>query len=168
MFIQIVRHTPLWVFTLLLALLVLGYKASRMRTTLRGRVAILPVAMILLSVHGVVSAFGYHLAAIVTWFGGLGLAILLNQQLLRLPRGAAYSAGTQSFTLLGSWIPLTLMLTVFFTNYAVAVALALHPALTGATPFVTGMCLIYGLLSGMFFANALTLWRLMQSSRSSA
>jgi Family of unknown function (DUF6622) len=164
MLTQIVRHTPLWVFILFFVLLGLGYAASRTRTVSRRRVAILPAALILFSAYGVVSGFGYRPAGIVAWFAGIGLASLLNHEIFRLPRGAGYSEATRSFALPGSWIPLTLMLTIFFAKYAVAVALALEPALIGTTGFVTGMCLLYGLLSGMFFASALTLWRLMRET----
>lgn len=162
MIAQIVSHTPPWVFVLFVVLLTLGYLASRPRTLSRNRVAILPVAMILLSAYGVVSAFGYRAAGIIAWVAGMGLAVLLNRA-LQLPRGASYSAATRTFALTGSWIPLTLMLAIFFTKYAVAVLLSFHPALLNLAAFVISVSLVYGVLSGMFFASTLTLWRLIGS-----
>lgn len=167
MITQIVSHTPPWVFVLLVVLLALGYLASRPRTLSRNRAAILPIAMILLSAYGVVSAFGYHAAGIVAWVAGMGLAVLLNRA-LQLPRGASYSAATRSFALPGSWIPLALMLAIFFAKYSVAVLLSLNPALLARVAFVTGVSLAYGVLSGIFFASALTLWRLTRSRHSFA
>lgn len=167
MMIQIIKHTPPWVFVLFFVLLALGYFSSRTRTLSRGRVAILPGAMILLSASGVISVFGYRIAGIVAWTAGVLLAVMLNN-VLRLPRGASYSAATRSFLLPGSWAPLTLMMIIFFTKYAVAVTLALNPDLNGAISFIAGVSLLYGLLSGMFFSSALTLWRLMRSARLSA
>ena len=162
MITQIVSHTPPWVFVLLVVLLALGYLASRPRTLSRNRVAILPVAMILLSAYGVVSAFGYRATGIIAWIAGMGLADLLNRA-LQLPRGASYSAAKRTFALPGSWIPLALMLAIFFTKYAVAVLISFHPALLNLAVFVTGVSLVYGILSGMFFANTLMLWRLIDS-----
>ena len=160
MIMQIISHTPIWVFVLFFVLLTLGYLASRPRTLSRGRVAILPVAMMLLSAYGVVSAFGYRAMGILAWVAGMALAVLLNR-ILRLPRGANYFATTRSFALPGSWIPLALMLVIFFTKYAVAVLRLIHPALLDHVSFVAGISLAYGVLSGIFFASALTLWRLM-------
>jgi len=160
MIMQIISHTPIWVFLLFFVLLTLGYLASRPRTLSRGRVAILPVAMMLLSAYGVVSAFGYRATGIAAWVAGMALSVLLNRA-LQLPRGARYSATAQSFALPGSWIPLVLMLAIFFTKYTVAVLLSLHPTLLDHASFVAGVSLAYGVLSGIFFASALTLWRLM-------
>lgn len=160
MIMQIISHTPIWVFVLFFVLLTLGYQASRPRTLSRGRVAILPVAMMLLSAYGVVSAFGYRATGIAAWVAGMALSVLLNRA-LQLPRGGRYSATAQSFALPGSWIPLVLMLAIFFTKYTVAVLLSLHPTLLDHASFVTGVSLAYGVLSGIFFASALTLWRLM-------
>jgi hypothetical protein len=47
------------------------------------------------------------------------------------------------------------MMTMFFTRYAVTVAIATDPALAAAPAFVTPACVAYGLLSGTFFARAL-------------
>ena len=58
MLIEILQRTPPWVFVLFFALLALGYFQSRSRTVSRRRVSILPVAMIVLSLYGVFSAFG--------------------------------------------------------------------------------------------------------------
>lgn len=166
MLIRIAQHTPLWVFLLFLVLLALGYAASRPRRVPRWRAAILPAAMILFSAYGVASGFGYRPTGIVAWFAGIGLAGAMNHRVFRLPRGAGYSEATRSFVLPGSWVPLTLMLTIFFAKYAVAVALTLNPAWVGAVGFVAGICLLYGLLSGMFLASALALWRLIREAGS--
>lgn len=164
MLIQILKHTPLWVLVLFFVLLALGYLSSRPRNITRGRLAILPAVMILLSAHGVVAGFGYRWIGVGAWVVGMALAMPRNQA-LQLPRGATYSATPRTFTLPGSWIPLALMMVIFFTKYAVAVILALDHALNEATPFVAGICLFYGLLSGMFLSSALALWRLERESR---
>lgn len=164
MILQILSHTPAWVFVLFFVLLALGYLASRPRTLSRGRAAMLPVAMTLLSAYGVVSAFGYRATGIAAWMAGMGVAVLFNR-ILRLPRGARYAPATQSFALPGSWIPLALMLVIFFTKYTVAVLLSFHPTLLTHISFVASVSLAYGVMSGIFFASALTLWHLMHPRR---
>lgn len=160
MLFEILKRTPSWVFVLFFALLALGYWQSRSRTVPRARVAILPVAMIALSLYGVLSGFGISALAIVAWLAGVGLAVLVSAR-VTLVRNASYTAATQSFSLPGSWMPLVLMMCIFFTRYTVAVLLARNPMLAHDVSFIATICLLYGFLSGLFFAAALSLWRLV-------
>ena len=43
---QILTHTPLWVFGLFFGLVYLGYLQSRTRQVSRGRLIVLPLAML--------------------------------------------------------------------------------------------------------------------------
>jgi hypothetical protein len=163
MLLEILKRTPAWVFVLFVVLLALGYWQSRPRTVSRGRVAILPVAMIALSIYGVLSAFQYSVVGIAAWFVGVALAVLVNR-IVGFPRGATYSTAIQSYTLPGSWVPLALMMTIFFTRYAVTVTIVRNPLILAATDFVMSICLWYGFLSGMFFSSALSLRRVANRS----
>lgn len=157
--IQILTHTPRWVFVLFLALLALGLQhlAAR-RVTLR-RVAVLPVAMTGLSVWGVVSAFAAQPAALLAWAlsAALTAALLLRRP---APRGTRYDAATRRFELPGSAVPLVLMMGVFFTKYAAGVALAQAPQLAAQAGFALAFSTLYGLFSGLFIGRAARLWRL--------
>ena len=157
--LQILQHTPIWVFNLWFVLLILGYFQSKPRIILRGRVAILPAAMILLSFYGVVSAFSVSILGIFSWVLGAGIAVLIGQA-RRSKKGVAYSKETQSFSLPGSWNPLALMMAIFFTKYGVGVALARNPLLASIPLFIGCVSSVYGFLSGLFFAGVLILWRM--------
>ncbi len=159
MFFEILKHTPTWVFVLFFLLLVLGYFQSKPRIVSLGKVAILPVAMIALSFYGVWSAFGASVVGIAAWFAGVGLAVLFNQLRTSL-QSVAYSKETKSFSIPGSWLPLALMMAIFFTKYVVGVVLARKLAFGDTPLFIGGVSLIYGFLSGMFFAKVLGLWRI--------
>ncbi len=167
MLFEILKRTPPWVFVLFVVLLVLGYWQSRPRTVARARVAILPAAMIGLSIYVVLSAFQSSIVGIGAWLIGVALAVLVNRA-VGFPRGATYSHVTQSYALPGSWVPFVLMMTIFFTRYAVTVTIALNPLILAATGFVVSICVWYGFLSGMFFSGALALWRLANRSPSTA
>lgn len=154
MLIETLRHTPPWVAGLLLALLYLGYAQSRERSVPLWRVTLLPVAMLALSLNGVVTTFGLHAIDLLAW--GLGWAAALAAgALLALPTGIARSASGAGVRLPGSWWPLVLMLGIFFIKYAVTVALVRTPQLASQLAFAAGASLVYGLLSGAFFARAL-------------
>lgn len=158
MLIEIVRHTPAWVFALLAGLVWLGIRRSRPGEVSRGQLLAVPVAMTGLSLAGLAQSFGADVVAIVAWTTAYGAMLALS--LGRPPRNdVQYSSASKRFRVPGSWLPLALMMTIFFTRYAVAVTLVLQPALSRDTGFVAAVGLVYGLLSGGFAARAAMTWR---------
>ena len=158
MLIEIVKHTPPWVFVLFFVLLALGYFQSKDRTVGRGKLLILPVAMIALSFYGVFSAFGMVPAGLAFWVLGVAIAVGFGAR-RAAPQGTSYSAETRLFFVPGSWLPLALMMAIFFTKYAVGVILAQQLPVAGEPAFVGSISLCYGLLSGVFLARAIVVWR---------
>ncbi len=161
--LAILRHTPPWVFGLFVVLLVFGWSQSRPRTSSLRRVAILPVAMIALSLYAALSVFGASATAIAAWIAGLALAIALNS-VLCLPRGVRAGADNGTVHIPGSWLPLGLMMAIFFARYAVAVMLALRPGIVHTAEFTAAVGLAYGFLSGLFLAFFLRMWRIARAS----
>lgn len=159
MLLQILKGTPPWVFGLFFGLLALGFLQSRSRDVSAGRLALLPAAFIAFSLYGVVAAFGIAAADLLAWAVGLSAAVMLGR-LLKRPSGARWDASTRSFHVPGSWVPLALMMTVFFARYAFAASIAMHPALARDSVFALAASLAYGLLSGAFLARALGILRL--------
>jgi hypothetical protein len=154
MLIEILKHTPVWVWAVLAALLYLGYFQSRPHMLARRRMTILPAALIGFSLFGVHSAFGLSAQALAPWACGVAAALLANR-VLRLPREVCYDAATQKFSLPGSYVPMLLMLSIFATKYAVAVAMALDHGLADSVLFAGGVSLAYGIFSGTFVARSL-------------
>ena len=162
MILQILQRTPLWVFAVFVVLLAAGIVQSRDRRMSRPRVAILPFVLICLSLFGVWSAFGESTAAFAAWLAAVGAALLLNRR-LKWPAGVIYDASGRSFSVRGSWVPLALMMGIFFARYAVAVTLAMHPELRASTLTEAVAGFGYGLMSGAFPARAR---RILQSAAS--
>ena len=156
--LQILRNTPTWVFALFLLLLVLGLRQMRDAQVHPTRFAIMPLAMGGLSFHGVVSAFGFQPAPLSAWLAGAAITSIV---LLRTPlsTGARYDAATHTLHLPGSAAPLALMMAIFFTRYAVSVALALHPALRHQTSVALAAAALYGSFSGLLAGQALRVGR---------
>ncbi|MFO1338326.1 MAG: DUF6622 family protein [Burkholderiaceae bacterium] len=160
MLIQILTHTPTWVFALFAGLLVLGVSQLAGRRIGWRRVALLPLAMLGLSLAGVVSAFaGRQPEVLAAWAAAVGLAAAVVAS-RPLPEGTRYDPAARRFAVPGSAWPLVLMMAIFSTKYAVGVALAMQPALAGQAAFAWGLSLLYGTLSGVFLGRALRLWRL--------
>jgi hypothetical protein len=156
---QILRGTPLWVYPLFLGLVFLGYLQSRPRNVAPAMLAVLPLALGVFSLSRVFGTFGWEPAPLAAWAAGTAAALLLNRA-LKQPAGAHWSAATNSFHVPGSWVPLALMMAIFFARYALAAGLAMAPDLVRSAGIATGASFGFGLLSGMFLARALRLWSL--------
>jgi uncharacterized protein DUF6622 len=159
--IEILKRTPSWVFVLFFVLLAAGYFRSKDRAVSRGKISILPVAMIGLSSYGVLSAFGITPVGLIFWVVGVRVAVWLGVK-LAAPHGVTFSTETRSFSVPGSWLPLTLMMAIFFTKYAVGVILARQLPVANVPVFVGSISLCHGFLSGIFLARALVIWRSTQ------
>jgi hypothetical protein len=158
MILDILKHTPLWVFGLFGFLVYLGVLQSRTRSFSPARLAILPAAMLAFSLYGVLSVFGASVPALGAWLAGLAASVWAIVA-LRLPRDATWSEATRTFSVPGSWLPLGIMMAIFFTRYAVNVGIALDPSLKQAAGFLPAVALTYGVSSGYFLARALNISR---------
>jgi hypothetical protein len=152
MIIEILSHTPRWIFALFFGLIYLGFQQSKARSVTVKRLVILPLAMLGLSFSGVWTTFGAGTLALACWTGaivaGVALAIFLGGA-----RHVSYSSETHTFKLPGSWLPLFLMMAIFFTKYAVGISLAQNPGLLEIPEFVGVASAIYGFWSGIFFGR---------------
>ncbi|HVR49203.1 MAG TPA: DUF6622 family protein [Pseudorhodoferax sp.] len=168
--LQILSHTPVWVFALFALLAWLGARQLRASSTHLFRATAVPLAMVALAIYGVAGAFGGAGAggsALAGWALGAAAALAL---VARLPLHPAvrYDAASRRFLLPGSPWPLALMMGIFATKYTVGVLLAMHPALAQQGGFATGIGTLYGLFSGIFAGRALRLCRLALAQRQAA
>jgi hypothetical protein len=153
---QILSHTPTWVFVVLALIVWVGSLQLVTRHVRFGRVVGVATAMVVLGIFGVATAFGDTPVALA---GALlaGVPAAAAVALLPLPAGTEYDAARRRFRVPGSAMPLLLMAGLFSTKYAVGVALALHPELRAQLPFAIGVSALYGVFSGLFAGRALRL-----------
>ncbi|MES2824360.1 MAG: DUF6622 family protein [Pseudomonadota bacterium] len=156
--LEIVTHTPKWVFGLLIVLVVLGIQQSKDRTVKKFLILPLPIGMTLLSYFGVSSSFGLSLIAIGLWFLALAGAAFLGAKYFPV-KDVHFNSETERFHITGSWVPFGLMMAIFFTKYLVGVLNALQPSIVENSIFIIVCSLIYGTFSGIFAARAISVWR---------
>lgn len=157
--IEIIKHTPPLVFVLFFVLLVMGYRQSRDRVIGRGKITVLPIAMISLSFLGVISAFGvWQPISLVSWVVGVSISGLLSVR-FPSPLGVSYSAKDLSFLVPGSWLPFYLMMAIFALKYTVGVILARQLPILHEESFIASVSLFYGLIGGIFLFRALCIMR---------
>lgn len=159
MLLQIILHTPKWVFAVFVLLLWLGCKQLMSGSVSLAKVTVMPIAMTGLSLAGVVSAFGDSPGALLGWaVAAAALMLVVLQQ--ALPASTRYDRAAREFHLAGSAVPLVLMMGIFFTKYVVGVALAMRPELRQQASFAVAIPMLYGAFSGIFAARAVRLWKL--------
>ena len=161
MLLQILIHTPTWVFALFALLLWMGITQLFPRRASLARITVMPVVMTALAVYGVVSAFADTPWALAAW---ATMALLVGAATLRLAPAstAQYNPQARSFSLPGSGVPLALMMGIFFFRYAVAVVQAVKPGILDTAPAAVVVAATYGVFSGLFMARALRLSGLLK------
>lgn len=160
---QILSNTPLWVWAILAFLIYRGIRAAADREIPFGRLFIIPLAMLGLSLQGIVSAFGAGMAIALIWLAFLSAAALLAwclfdqaKMVVHFDRGAIFQYG--------SWMPLALMMGIFFTKYGVAVMLVLNPQYAQHAAFAAATCALYGVFNGIFIGNLLRVVSIYRSA----
>jgi hypothetical protein len=149
---EILAHTPRWVFALFIALVVFGLQQTKTRGVTLQRLMLLPLAMLGLSFYGVWSTFEGSALGAACWLAA-AVATAQASQIFNFARDVRYSADLRRFVMPGSWLPLALMMGIFFTKYGVGIALAQHAELRAVGSFVVIISLVYGFWSGMFFGR---------------
>lgn len=158
MLYQILAHTPIWVGGIFMILFWAGLVQIRHRRAKLRRVVVVLLVMTGLSLNGTFSSFGVTPTSWAMW-AGAGLLTLLWAGSGALPADLRYCQSTRTFQIPGSWVPLGLMMTIFFTNYAVRVMLALTPALSQDTATTAIVASLHGAMSGVFAGRMVRMLR---------
>jgi len=148
------------VFGLFIFLVALGFQQSKERTVKKYLILPLPIGMVFLSYFGVSSSFGLSLTPIGLWFLSLACVAILVAKYLPV-KNAQFNSETESFSIAGSWIPVVLMMAIFFIKYFIGVLNALQPTIVSNPVFIIVCSLIYGAFSGFFAARAISTWRII-------
>jgi hypothetical protein len=158
MLMQMLTHTPLFVWAILAFLIVRGVMATRERDANIRKLFIIPAVMLVMTLQDIATRYGLHGAALAAWGAGL-LATALPIWFLGRPRiVAAQASGANGMTpgslrLRGSWAPLAVMLAVFAIKYTAIVATILNPQLRHDALFAAALCGACGLSNGYFLGS---------------
>ncbi len=159
---QILIHTPLWVWAMLLGLLTLGLWQGRTRRVRRAQILVLPLVLLGLGLWSMAPAFVALPLTAATWLLAF-VASLAWMQRRAPPAAARWLATEQRLQLPGSWVPLAIILAIFSLRYGTGVSLALHPQWRSSFAVQMTLALSFGGLSGLFMGRALGLWALTRA-----
>lgn len=151
-FYQIIIHTPLWVWLILAALLTLGLRRTRTRTT--SQIGILVPAFIFGAIAIVKLALGHFAqpALLGTAAGVVAAFILLN---IVRPGSNARKQHDGLYVIRGEWFSLALILLVFFVNYGLAIIAAMNPVLAASDNARFAYGFINALSAGFMIGRAI-------------
>jgi hypothetical protein len=102
--------------------------------------------------------------AAAAWVTGFGAIIAFASARLAV-RGASWSPQSARLQIPGSWWPLALIIGLFAIKYIVAVAIALHPALTADLWLSVRSNMFYGAAAAVFWSRSRSLLRLIPPER---
>jgi len=165
--IDILTHTPTWVWGLLAALVALGLVQARPQRLARARLVVLPGVMFALGLNSSWPTFAAHPTLAALWLAAY-LAMLLAARQWRLAAGTSWDAAQARLALPGSWLPLALILVVFWLRYGIAVGFVLHPGWRDDLALLAGVSMLYGAIGGLFAGRALGLLALTRPATMSA
>jgi predicted dienelactone hydrolase len=163
--LQVLYFTPTWVFGLGAGLAVLGLMQVRTRRVPFWLALLLPVAMLILSLSGVLQYMDIWWQALAAWMLGVGATSALGLGTMRRD-AAAYDASSGKLTVVGSWVPLFVILGIFCVRYAMGVAKGMQLEIVHSATAQMTISLVLGALSGFFAARGLFFWRIQAASRS--
>lgn len=163
---QILSHTPVWVWVILITLLYFGTLASRDRVQNLRRLTILPVMMACLSIQGQLQQFGWNALALLSWAGAVWLGAQIAMRMANADNMRVESAS--HIWVRGSWLPLTLMMLIFVGKYVQGISFAMQPALGTDTGAILVCSIAFGLVNGILLSKLLRVRQLLKKAQAAA
>lgn len=154
MFNQIISNTPVYVWAILAFLAFRGIKSSVDREARVRSVVIIPLVMLGLSAHGILSGFGAEPQVIAAWIATIAVGAAVSWNMVS-DKNVRILADKGTVFYRGSWGPLVMMMAIFVMKYIVNVALHVNPALHTNMQFALISTALFGLFNGLFLGKML-------------
>jgi hypothetical protein len=150
MILDILTHTPVYVWAMLAFFIYRGLAARRDRDVPVWTLLILPAVLLALAIQGILNHYGSAPAPLGSWLiaalcGAFAGALSLSPH--------AVAVGQKGILMRGSWLPLVLVLAVFATKYCTEVLFVVEHDTMTSPAAVLGVCALYGLLTGFFMGR---------------
>jgi hypothetical protein len=156
MIIDILMHTPIWVWAIFGLLGALGFAQTRDRDVSRLRVTSLPLVFVALSFVGVLRPGAGGGAALAAWGSGFAAILVFARRALAV-RGARWSNDAGALHVPGSWVPMGLILGLFSLKYGMGVLAAIRPDIARNLAISLSAQSVYGLFAGCFWVRSASL-----------
>lgn len=163
---QILINTPIWVWALLAFLVYRGVLMSRDREVTLRAIFILPLLMLGLSLQGLIQHFGVRFESVGVWLLSAVCVSVLNAAFFG--KTGVRVVSEKVIHLQGSWVPLILMMLIFFLKYCENIAVVVQPELRSDAMFMSVCSISFGIMNGLFFGKLLRVLSLLTKHKQSA
>ncbi|GLQ80618.1 hypothetical protein GCM10007881_41370 [Mesorhizobium huakuii] len=150
--VDILSHTPLWVWPLILYGLFIGWSRTRDRVVSPSRLLVLPALVSGLALYNLVAS-GISATGLLGSACGAVAGALAGTAMAR--RRPARLLADGRLALQGDWLPLALIVAIIIIRYARGIALGVDPALAQETGFVLASAVLSGLFAAMMIARSI-------------
>lgn len=143
---DIVMHTPLWVWPLLILVLWLGWSASRPRIVHPLRLAALPLVGLGVTIAGAVQSVALPVT-LAGWLAGLLFSLPIGRLVGR--RRVVTWQPDGRIRLDGGWFMLGFAVSIFAVRYVLGVIFGVWPALATHSAWIAGAGAVGGAIAGI-------------------
>ncbi|MGX5831656.1 DUF6622 family protein [Mesorhizobium sp. 43Arga] len=150
--VDILSHTPLWVWPLILYGLFIGWNRTRERVVSPSRLLALPALVSGLALYNLVAS-GISATGLLGFACGAVAGALAGTAMAR--RRPARLLADGRLALQGDWLPLALIVAIIIIRFARGIALGVDPALARETGFVLASAVLSGLFAAMMIARSI-------------
>jgi hypothetical protein len=156
--INIIRHTPVLVFPLIVAVLWLAGLSLRQRTRPVGSLFVFPLVMLVLSVGNSIRTSAPPLLALADWIGCAAVGAAIGWSLA--PKPLAIDPAARRITLAGSIVPLIVTVGIVVLRYSFGYLYGRYPELATDPDYALALIAGGAFLGGVTFGRygRLALW----------
>ena len=165
MIMEIITHTPTWVFIVFALVVARGVSAMRTRPIQLPMLIGLALAFVAFGAQGAWTRTGDTPWPMLTWLVGLALGVCAG--FLSVPKSTVFGQ-RQAAQQRGSVVPLLLILLIFASRYVAGVVGAMHPELLDPMPMRLLLAGVYGILTGVLGGRTLRVCQLVRDLPGSA
>jgi Family of unknown function (DUF6622) len=167
MFINILAHTPVWVFPLIGLVLWLGVINLRQREVALRSLLIYPLVLLALSIGNAMRTSAPATLALMDWLGAAAVGTMIGWRVTRRP--VAVDPARRRLTLQGSIVPLVMIAAIVVLRYSFGYLYGRYPELISdpgyALTLIGGGALFGGVMFGRYVR--LGVWYRQQAGGSS-
>ncbi|MGK3124232.1 DUF6622 family protein [Candidatus Pantoea formicae] len=142
---DLIQHTPVWVWVLFIYLIFRGLKALHTREVAVQKLFYIPLLFLIWGLFGVFRETTWLAYTLLAMIAGVLVGGATGALLSRATAKPLASGNRDTITRPGSVLPLIFMLLAFVIKYTLSVAVVIHPELTASLQFN----LLHGALSGL-------------------
>ena len=165
--INIIGHTPVWVFPLIVVVLWLGSINLRERNVPPRSMFVFPVVMLVLSIGNSIGTSAGPLTALADWLFSAAIGAVIGWHLTQRPRAIEPKSG--QIIVPGSVIPLLVCIALITLRYAFGYLYGRYPELRAdqnyALVLIAGGALLGGVMLGRYGRLGLWYWQATANQR---